>query len=379
MSFSQQPTEAPFTQSHVIRGYCENCQQAFRLSQLIFNGICRSAWHNDVTMHNVDIRMRHKDYITNARAVHRQNREAEYRIIEHKYTLYSKHHDDFVVSSEVTVMMPPREHNTLCRGVTMEVDMPIRRDAAESIRRQAEQTLINIAQIAQTVTPNGVTVIDQRMGMQIIDTKVKTIIGGSRLQRIPEQAGWVRKASHYHGTEAILNIDTAAELNNRSRREEAADKEPETPDPIILEMMEIDCEEDTQPPRLTSPIKEAEARPIADPALKQSHPQASSSACSKARPRGATVHIDTSTPPELQKGDDHILLHRTLQQRRINAEGGQGGPSRWADRPRIAQLREEARQAEQTRQPDEERLQLIKKFTEERIRKAELQKRASGK
>ena len=227
-----------------IGGYCSRCQEAYRIQWQMFSKIVENLDAQELIRHNIDIKIRHENICYDDRP--KRVRVPEYKLKENVYSLYSHNIEQYVVLAGVRILLPKKAHQEMCRGVTIEVDMPIRKDAPFEIKEYTERTLSKIAEITQTVQPHGIGVVDQKETEWAIESKIKVIIGdpGSGIELQP---GWQRKKTYYHGIsidqrEAATNIATSAE---KLRSEKEADAESEQ-----MEVMEIDSEEAPQPPKV---------------------------------------------------------------------------------------------------------------------------------
>ena len=211
----------------------------------MFYRIAENIDKKEIMQHNVDIKIRHRKWSGENEA---NTQVTAMKIFEHSYELFSHQLDDYLVHCAVQVYLPKGPHERQCRFVTMEVDMPIRQETPQTIRGYTEKTLHDIIGIAQNIYPKGISVIDQRERIFVIETKIKIIIGTPRGD-IPREPGWVRKETHYHGArpaEASGQEAAVAEQQQTPRSE--IDGSSADPHYFELQAMEIDSQEASQPP-----------------------------------------------------------------------------------------------------------------------------------
>ena len=312
---SRRPIMPKFTEAEDLLGYCETCQVAYRIALLVFFKITKSIQAEEITKHNVDIKIRHRRWTGDRERDTLINYMPDKKVFEHSYELYSHQKDEYLVHCGVQTILPKGPHSGRCLYATMEIDLPIRKDAAIDIRSWTEKTLYDISTIAQSIYPNGISVIDQREAELAIETKIKTIIGRP-MGDIPREPGWVRKETHYHG-----------ELPRRSLfRQQGPDIERSVDHPrseidrenLETEAMEIDFREATVPQEasnlgtITTEATEA-VQIIRDSGTAESTP-----VLQHPRPyhptRRATIPLDTYYSSPRQPSTDQILLQRQPRQ-----------------------------------------------------------------
>lgn len=300
-----------------IAGYCDTCQTTYRIGWRIFERIVQGISAQGIIRHNTDIRVRHKRYT----GEEYDSRMKDKTLFEHTYKLYSHNEDEYLVYAGIQMIMPKEPHQTKCRSVTLEVDMPIRKEAALSIRNYAEKTLNDVIRIAGNSTPNGRSVIDQRENIHSIETKVKVVIGDSN-RSIPREHGWKRKETYYHGRSTRTKAPGPTETIEAPKPEMDTDSEE-----IQIEIMDIDYDE--AQPREASNQGTIATKQMAgiDKKLNASEP---SERCSRARCKDRTQDNNAAEMTEAGRdSDDRILLYRKpLHTIKEETRSPEAGPSR---------------------------------------------------
>lgn len=314
------------TEHEDIAGYCETCQITYRVGWRIFECIVQNINARDNIRHNVDMHIRHARH----KDERCDSRLKDKTLFEHSYRIYSHQEDEYLAYAGIQMFMPKEAHQHRCRSVAMEIDMPIRKEAAQSIRNNAEKTLDDVIRIAGNSTPDGRSVIDQRKNLHTIETKVKVVIGDSG-RSIPRERGWKRKETYYHGRSTRtgpMPATEATEIIEAPETIEAPKAEADTDsDPIQIEIMDIDWEE-AQP---------QEASNHGTIAIKQMGDIDKKSEASKPSERSLprrrnTIPMD-AIPEAIEEAgansDDRILLFRKpLPILREGTRPSEAGPSR---------------------------------------------------
>lgn len=313
-----------------IRGYCERCQAAYRLAWNIFSKIAESVKVEDITRDNMDIKIRHRIHYSSDKPSHVTT--PDQKLVEHTYSLYDHVQDDYMVHAGVLILIPKKAHQTMCRGITMQIDLPIRRNCPYQIKQHTEKLLGDIAAMTQMTQPEGLSVVDQKATDWAIESKIKVVIGDPS-EGIPPEEGWLRKKTYYHqigdqSREAATQLDNHRG-NVRSRSEAETD---------IIEVMEIDFEEAPQPPEVNRQKR----------ADKETQSIDSTKAVLGARQRRATIPEPTTSRRRPGVSEDEILLRRRLKTPMQVILEPQ--PRRWPEAHQIGRLQQEARrQAESER------------------------------
>ena len=329
------------TEHDDITGYCENCQTTYRIGLLMFYRIAESIDKEELLKHNIDIKIRHNRWQNGE-----QGNSALYdkKIIEHEYELFSHQLDDYLVHCGIQTYLPKGPHTLKCRYVTMEVDMPIRKEAAYSIREYTEKALHDIIRIAQDLHPNRISVIDQREAVHTIETKIKIVIGEPK-QTIAMEPGWVRKETYYHGNPTRLLVQEATEQLQTPRSEiDRSAFDPTYWEEAAMETMEIDFEEASQPQG-----RSAVAKPEAiatDTVAEQTRPNAAATIRPPQYPRPRRATVPSETHPKEVRGPyrQGLFIHRRPDNPRISEQEAREARLRTPLRSRLTELRQEAQQ-----------------------------------
>ena len=287
-----------------LAGHCEHCQTAYRIGWEMFYTAAHSAWTNEILNHNLNIRIRHNKWNT-----------AEYgsamisrRILEHSYAIYSHNWEDYILLTGIRTSVPKQPHKELCYQARLEIDIPIRKNVHNDVRRQAELALNSICQIGQMVYPKGASVVDQRITDSVIETRIKVQIGEAH--GIVKDPGWKRKMTFNHGFNKADRAQLRYDLDQASE-EEANDYEDSTASDAISqpigERMELDFDQEAPKPVANQEIKEAP--PVAMQPRHGKAPEASSSSYKSHRPRRATVPIPTRAS-FVDSSNEQILVAR---------------------------------------------------------------------
>ena len=187
--------------------------------------------------------------------------------------------------------------------------MPIRKEAAYSIREYTEKALHDIIRIAQDLHPNGISVIDQREAVHTIETKIKIVIGEPK-RTIAMEPGWVRKETHYHGEKPANVPDQEATVTEQQLRPRSEiDGSVSEPTYFELQAMEIDSTEAAQPPdrsNLGTMTTEAAAVQITT----DSGSAATAREIYQPRPRRMTIPMTVRPRTPRIETSEEPLLHR---------------------------------------------------------------------
>lgn len=346
----QRPNMPKYTEHEDISGHCNTCQTAYRIGLQMFYKIAENIDKKEITQHNVDIKIRHRRWSGEQEPNTYLTFIKDKKVIEHRYELFSHQIDDYLVHCGIQVYLQKEPHDQPCRFVTMEVDMPIRKEAPHSIREYSEKALHDIIGIAQNVYPKGISVIDQRELMHAIETKIKIIIGAP-WGDIPKEPGWIRKETHYHGkkpTNAL--VQEAATTGQQQTPQSEIDRSASEPNYFELQAMEINSTEAAQPPEqsnLGTITIEAAAVPgrldnsLSTAVRELHHP----------RPCRMTVPIvPTPRTPRVETSEG-LLYHRRPQNPRQSVQQTrEATQSRLPVRSRVVQVQQEAqREVEEAR------------------------------
>ena len=344
------PNMPTLTEHGDISGYCDTCQTAYRIGLELFYKIAENIDKKAITQHNVDIKIRHKqwpgEHEPNTFLTHIKDK----KVIEHRYELFSHRLDDYLVHCGVQLYLPMEPHDPHCRFVTMEVDMPIRKQAPYTIREYANTALHDIIRLAQNTYPKGISVIDQRELLHVIETKIKIIIG-TPWGQIPREPGWVRKETHYHGEKPANVPDQEATVTEQQLRPRSEiDGSVSEPTYFELQAMEIDSTEAAQPPdrsNLGTMTTEAAAVQITT----DSGSAATAREIYQPRPRRMTIPM-TVRPrtPRIETSEEPLLHRRPENPRNSIQQMREATQSRLPVRHRVLQVRQDAqREAEEAR------------------------------
>ena len=225
-----------------IEHYCEVCQRAYRIGWQALLVIVECMQAKNMLMHNIDISVTHKWKAGNQEISTSLTKVGDRRISTHTYSLFSHNIDDYVMNAGIQVMLPQGPHQLPCRHVTIEINMPIRKEAPYDIIGNMEQALIRVAEATHRLNTTGVTVTDQRLDKYVIKNKIKVVVGDGP-EPIPLEIGYNRKATYYHQTQPITRNRTLS-VTPEDSQTAAVLIEKETSVPTdYAESMEIDIEE----------------------------------------------------------------------------------------------------------------------------------------
>lgn len=330
-----------------LAGYCEHCQAAYRISWTMYYKAAKSIYAQDILNHNLNIRTRHTKWnnVDQPEVFHyyRHNK----KILEQSLAVYSHDWKDYLFILGIQTILQKKPHKELCKDAMIEVDIPIRKNAHNDVRRQADKAILDIWQTAQIVYPNGVTIVDQRESEAIIETRVKVLIG--RAHGIPREPDWQRKITFNHGLSKSARAQLRYEIDLDSEEEEEARKEANTASvPISTEGMELDSDQEALKPIAIRSTKEAP--PVAMQPRAGKAPETSSSSYNTSRPRRTTVPVAT----RYETSNERILMRRSSERSQDRQpQIAEPGPSRQHRRKHVDRDKTAAQQiAEQYREAE---------------------------
>ena len=317
-----------------LTGYCDLCQQTSRIGWRIFERIAQGIQVKEILEHNLDIKTRHHRWVFNGTGIQKL-------LIEHAYSLYSRHETEYLVHAGVQISIPCQAHHMACRSTTIQVDMPIRRKAAHSIKIYTERTLHDVIKIAQEANPYGRSVIDQRDNLHSIETRIKVVIGDSN-RGISIDPGWLRKETRYHGLEQRAR-SPEQEAREAPVAKEASEMKEASSDSIPIEHMEIDYEA-ALPQEVSNQEAPTTRHQSTLPDMDKSGTlNDRTEMIRKAHPRARSNTVPTGgAATGSESGNERILLFRQVKNSATDDERSpKAGPSHRPYPPRTTRFRED--------------------------------------
>jgi hypothetical protein len=248
-----------------IERYCETCQKAYRIGWQALLVIVECMQAKNMLMHNIDINITHKWKLGSQEVNTSLTKVGDRRISTHTCSLFSHNIDDYVMNAGIQVMLPLGPHQSPCQHVTIEINMPIRKEAPYDIIGNMEEALIRVAEATHKLNTTGITVTDQQSDKYVIRNKIKVVVGNG-LGLIPLETGYNRKVTYYHQTPPVA-WNQASSVTPEDSQSAAILIEKSTSIPTeYAESMEIDIEEAsekvTEAPVSRKPIAKEKAAQI---------------------------------------------------------------------------------------------------------------------